>query len=186
MPRQVKLEPHLGTDELETAYRTAKDGVARSQWQMLWLISTGRQTREVAAITGYSVDWVRKLVRRYNAQGRSGVGDQRHHNPGQKRLLSGEQEADLRARLKQAQARGESWNSVQVAAWMSTQLGRPVRPERGRDVLQRLGLSTKTPRSRHAKADGQHQEEFKKKLSGDRSYPPADQHAAAGRVLGDG
>jgi transposase len=180
MPRQVKLEPHLGTDELEQAYRTAKDGVARSQRQILWLVSSGRGTREVAAITGYCVDWIRQLVRRYNAQGSAGVGDQRHHNPGQKRLLNSAQEAELRQCMEQAQADGQGWNSVQVAEWMSTQVGYRVRPERGRDVLPRLGLSTKTPRPRHVKADAEQQDTFKKKLSGGGSHPSADQRADPG------
>ena len=186
MPRQVKLEPHLRTEELEQAYRNAKDGVARSQWHILWLVSSGRRTGEVAAITGYCVDWIRKLVRRYNAQGQAGVGDRRHHNPGQKRLLNSDQEAALRQCLEQAQARGQGWNSVQAAQWMTNQLGYPVRVERGRDVLQRLGFTTKTPRPRHAKADTQQQEMFKKKLSAGGAHAPAGQRAEQGRILGDG
>lgn len=77
-------------------------------------------------------------------------------------LLSSSQEAELAQQLAQAEAAGRSWNSVHVAAWMSAQLGHPVRAERGRDVLQRLGYSTKTPRTRHAKAEQAQQDEFEK------------------------
>lgn len=163
MPRRIKLEAHLQVEELEQAYRRAKDGVARSQWHMLWLLASGKRSAEVAAITGYCVDWIRKVARRYNAQGIAGVGDGRHGNPGRERLLNSSQEADLAQQLAQAEAAGQNWNSVQVAAWMSAQLGYHVRAERGRDVLQRLGYSTKTPRPRHAKAEPAEQEAFKKK-----------------------
>jgi transposase len=163
MPRRIKREAHLGTDELEQAYRRAKDGVARSQWHMLWLLSSGKSSAEVAALTGYCVDWIRKVARRYNAQGIAGVGDRRHANPGRERLLDSRQEAALGQQLTQAEAAGQHWNSVQVAAWMSAQLGYRVRAERGRDVLQRLEYSTKTPRPRHAKAEPAEQDAFKKK-----------------------
>jgi hypothetical protein len=45
---------------------------------------------------------------------------------------------------------------------MSAKLGRVVRANRGRETLQRLGFSTKTPRPQHAKADVDAQDLFKK------------------------
>ena len=165
MPRQIKLEAHLSTEELEQAYRTAHDAVERSQWQILWLLSNGKPTAEVAAVTGYCVDWIRTLVRRYNVQGRQGIGDGRHHNPGRERLLSASQEAELNRELENAEASGRGWNSVQVAAWMSDQLGYRVRRERGRDVLRYLAYSTKSPRTHHVKADREQQDLFQKSLS---------------------
>jgi transposase len=165
MPRYIELAQYLSAEELEAAYRTAQDGVARSQWQILRLLRSGKRTAEVAAVTGYGLDWIRKLVRRYNAQGPGGIGDKRHQNPGRAPLLSAEQQAALNQALEQAEEQGQGWNSVQVAAWLSTQLGYTVRVERGRDWLYRLGFSTKSPRTRHAKADAEAQELFKKSLS---------------------
>ena len=39
MPKKIKLEPHLSSEELENRYREAKDPVLRSHYQILWLIS---------------------------------------------------------------------------------------------------------------------------------------------------
>ncbi len=165
MARRLKLYPHLTSEELENRYRSAKDAVERSQWQILWLLSLDKLSAEVGQVTGYCVDWIRKIVRRYNARGPDAVGDQRHHNPGQKRLLNADQEAELAQELEKAAAQGQAWNSVEVAAWMSTKLGRSVRQGRGWETLQRLKFSTKTPRTRHAKADQDAQELFKKSVS---------------------
>src|SRR5574342_55208 len=98
MPKYI-AQGHLPNEAMERRYRDAKDVVERSQWQILWLLAGGKRTREVAAVTGYSQDWIRKLVRRYNAQGPGAVGDGRHSNPGRDRLLSAELEAELREAL---------------------------------------------------------------------------------------
>src|SRR5579859_523191 len=95
MPRKLKLEAHLKSDELEKRYRDATDGVERSQWQIVWLLSIGKSSAEVSEVTGYCVDWIRKIVGRYNSGGPALIGDQRHHNPGQARLLNVEQDAEL-------------------------------------------------------------------------------------------
>ncbi len=160
MPKYLTVAEHLTTDELESRYRGARDGMDRSQWQIIWLLSQGKRSREVASITGYSVVWIRALVRRYNADG-PGLGDGRHRNPGQARLLSVEHEQELRSLLTAAQAEGKHWTGPQVARWMSQRLGRPVPAVRGWEVLRRLGFTAKTPRPRHAKADAQ-QNWFKK------------------------
>ncbi len=162
MPQKLTVHRYLSSDELEQRYRAAKDGVARSQWQLIWLVSLGKTSREVSQVTGYCVDWIRKIVRRYNVQGPDAIGDQRHRNPGQQRLLDTNQEAELSAELEKAAAAGQAWSSVQVAAWMSAKLGRPIRQARGWETLHRLNFSTKTPRSRHAKTDLETQDLFKK------------------------
>ena len=45
---------------------------------------------------------------------------------------------------------------------MADQLGRPVSVQRGWDYLQRLKQSRQAPRPRHALADAEQQEDFKK------------------------
>jgi transposase len=164
MARHIQVATYLTTDELEARYRRAKGGVERSQWQMLWLLSGGKGTAEVAEVTGYCQDWIRKLVARYNVDGERAIGDRRRGRAGRPRLLTPEQDAELRSELERAEAAGNAWNSVQTAAWMSDRLGRVVRANRGRDTLQRLGFSTKTPRPRHAKADVEAQDLFKKNV----------------------
>jgi transposase len=162
MAPYLKLATHLTSEELEQRYRREQDAVTRSHWQILWLISSGKRTREVSEVTGYSVVWIRSIIHRYNAQGSQGVGDGRHHNPGTGRLLNAEQEAELAQALEAAQASGDSWNGHQVAAWMGEKLGRAVYKARGWETLRRLGYTSKTPRPRHAKADDEAQAQFKK------------------------
>ena len=136
--------------------------MARSHWQILWLLSSGKGTGEISQVTGYSVPWIRSIVHRYNAQGPSAVKDRRHQNPGGGKLLNEEQEAELVRELEAALAAGNGWNGPQVAAWMSQKLGRTLYKARGWETLRRLGYTSKTPRPRHAKANRAEQEQFKK------------------------
>jgi hypothetical protein len=64
MARRIQVTGYLTSDELEARYRRAKGGVERSQWQMLWLLSSGKGSAKVAEVTGYCQDWIRKLVQR--------------------------------------------------------------------------------------------------------------------------
>ena len=75
------IAPHLTVTELEQRYRSAGDPVARSQWQILWLLASGMATAEVARVTGYSVRWIQELARRYR-EDPDVIGDRRHGNPG--------------------------------------------------------------------------------------------------------
>jgi transposase len=65
----------------------ARNPVDRCQYQILWLLASGKKTEEVGSATGYSVQWIRKLARRYNSMGVEGVGDRRKNNPGGQPLL---------------------------------------------------------------------------------------------------
>jgi transposase len=114
---------------------------------MIWLLAQGRASEQVAVVTEYSVNWIRTLAGRYNQHGSRGLGDRRHHNPGATGLLSAAQRAALAA------ADGGVWTGPNVAAWMAATLGRPVHPQRGWEMLRRLGWTPQVPRPRHAKAD---------------------------------
>ena len=64
MPKTIKLESHLSSEELEYRYRKAHDPVLRSHYQIIWLISEGKTTRQVMEVTGYSRGWIQQLARR--------------------------------------------------------------------------------------------------------------------------
>src|SRR4051794_17579405 len=101
MPKTIKLESHLSSEELENRYRKAHYPVLRSHYQILWLISEGKTTTQVMELTGYSRGWIQQLARRYNAEGAQALGDRRHRNPGAKEraLLSAEQQEELQEAL---------------------------------------------------------------------------------------
>ena len=149
--------------ELGQRYRAARQPIERSHLQIVWLLSQGRSEREVAAVTGYGARWITEVVRRYNAEGVDGLGDQRARNTGARPLLSQEDEAALREALAEPPTDGGLWSGPKVAAWMTARLGRKVWPQRGWDYLRKLGYSSQVPRPRPAKAaSAEEQEAFKR------------------------
>jgi transposase len=161
MPKRLSIQAHLAVDELETSYRRAKDPVARSHGQVIWLLAQGLPAAPVAAVTGSTVHWIRTMARRYNQRGSAGLADRRHRNPGATGLLSAVQRAALASALQQPPAEGGVWTGPTAAAWMTALLGRRVPPQRGWEVLRRLGWTSTVPRPRHANADPSAQAAFK-------------------------
>ena len=151
---------------MENRYRKARDPVARSHYQIIWLISEGKTTAEVMGVTGYSRGWVQQLARRYNARGEEALGDARHENPGatDRALLDREQQAELAEALRKPPQDGGMWNSRKVGEWIEQKTGKAVsnKKQRGWEYLRRLGNSPKVPRPHHHKADEREQEAFKK------------------------
>lgn len=166
MPKRLSIQTHLTVDELEIRYRKAKDPVVRSHWQVIWLLAQGLPSTQVAAVTSYTVNWLRTIVRRYNQRGPAGLEDRRHRNPGATGLLSAGQRAALAAALEQPPPDGGVWTGPKAAAWMTARLGRRVHPQRGWETRRRLGWTSKVPRPRHAHADPAAQAAFKK------TFPP--------------
>jgi transposase len=151
---------------LENHYREAIDPVLRSHYQILWLISLGKTTRQVMEVTEYSRGWIQQLARRYNRYGAEALGDRRHHNPGakQRALLSVEQQQELKEALKKPPPDGGMWNSPKVGEWIERSTGKVLsqKKQRGWEYMRKLGNSPKVPRPRHKKADKHEQEAFKK------------------------
>lgn len=165
MPKKIKLEAYLNSEELEERYRKAKDPVERSHYQIIWLISEGKTTSQVMEVTGYCREWIQQLARRYNTGGSEALGDRRHHNPGAKdrALLTDEHQRQLSAALAEPPSDGGMWNSRKVAEWIEARTGKkPVSKQRGWEYLRKLGHSPKVPRPRHNNADKHEQEAFKK------------------------
>lgn len=170
MVRPRRLVPHLTVDELEAQYRQSRDPVARSQWQIIWLVAQGQPTPSVIAATGYSEGWISVLVGRYNAGGVEGIGDRRHANPGAAPLLDTEGQEALRLALAALPDDGGQWTGPKVATWMERRLGERVYAQRGWEYLRRVGDTPQVPRPAHPDADLAAQAVFKQTLPG-RSPP---------------
>jgi transposase len=162
VPRCLTVAPHLPTAEVERRYRGAADAVARTHWQIVWLVAGGRTCPEVADVVGYSVEWVRQIVRRYNAAGPAGLGDRRRANPGAAPLLDAAGRAALAAALAGPAPDGGLWTGAKVAGWMAARLGRPVAAQRGWEQVRALGFTPQRPRPREDRADPAAQAAFKK------------------------
>lgn len=172
MPKRLELSPHANAKELERRYKKARDPVERSHLQIVWLLSQGRTTGEVAEVTGYSPGWVRKIARRYNERALEGLGDRRHQNPGagERALLDQEGQAELREALLSgtapASVGGGMWSGPKVARWIAQRNGlEKVHAQRGFEYLRKVGMSPQVPRPSNAKgADPSEREAFKKVL----------------------
>jgi transposase len=134
MPKTIKLEPRLGSEELESRYRKARDPVERSHYQILWLIGQGKTTTEVMEATGYCRGWIQRLARRYNARGPEALGDARHRNPGarDRALLDPDQRAELARALEEPPEDGGVWNSRKVGEWIERKSGKAVGNKKSR------------------------------------------------------
>jgi len=163
MPRYATVAPHLSRDELAACYRHAHDPVERTHWQIVWLVAQWHRVPEVATLVGYTANWVREIVRRYNAGGPGALVDQRTaHRGGNPPLLSPALRAELSEALEGAAPDGGVWTCGKVAAWMAGRLGRPVAEARGWEALRALGFSLQRPRPRATTADPAAQATFKK------------------------
>ena len=131
---------------------------------MILLAQRGKSSPEIVDVTCYGRDWVFKIIQRYNEKGPEGLGDGRARNSAVP-LLDDEALYELGEALEGPPAEGGLWSGPKVARWISARVGRPVSPQRGWDYLQRLGFSLKVPRPRHAKADDDEQDAFKKGAS---------------------
>lgn len=171
MTRRLTIPAHLPVEEVEHRYRAAHDPVARSHWQIIWLLARGTPTAEVAAVTGYSINWVREIATRYRTGGPAALGDRRHGNPGAAPLLTPAQQEKLRTVLGGPAPDGGLWTCRQVAGWISRTIGRPVAEVRGWEYLRKLGFSPQRPRPRAIQADPVAQDAAKKGGSKPPSMP---------------
>lgn len=163
MARHIHLHPHLSVDDLERRYRAAKEPNERTWWQILWLLIQGYTAVQVAAVTGYSAYWIGQLAKRYNTDGPDGMHNRRHttsyRNPP---AVPPALQEELRQAVVEAAARNESWTGAQAAAWIGERLGHPVSAHLGWRYLVRIKHSLQAPRPRHALADADEQDAFKK------------------------
>ena len=161
MNKHREIVPHLSSEEVRNRFSTCKDARVKSWWQAIWLRMNGKTTIEVSQIINCKPDWVRRIVRRWNAQGEQSMQDQRNKNV-QRPILSLEQRGELLEALMGPAPDGGLWNGTKVAQWISEKVGYKVPYNRGWTYMKELGFSCQTPRPRHQAASKELQEEFKK------------------------
>src|SRR5215213_3897372 len=162
VPRRAVVVAQLPVPDLQHRYRQTADPVERTHWQIVWLVACGHRVPEVAMLAGYTANWVREIVRRYNADGPAGLADQRQHNRGKAPLLNAALREELRQALSGPAPDGGIWTCAKVAAWMGERLGRPVGEPRGWEAMRARGFTPQRPRPRATTADPAAQAAFKK------------------------
>ena len=161
MPRRLVVVAHLEAEALRTRARAAP-AADRVRWLAVRLVAEGRAATEVGPLVGFSPEWVRALVHRYNAVGPVALADRRRGNPGGRPLLDPAQQEELRAALGGPAPGGGIWTCRSVAAWIGGRIGRPVGEQRGWEWMRRLGFTPQRPRPHEERADPEAQAAFKK------------------------
>ena len=141
--KKHEVSPHFCVEVLKERYLGCECRRERTHWHIIWLLADpthSRTPRQVAEIVGCTADWVRKLLKRYNAEGEAALRDKRKNNTG-KRFLDETQQAALEAALSVPPTDGGLWTGPKVAAWISETLERRVSDVSGWKYLQRLGYT---------------------------------------------
>ena len=163
--KQKGVSPHFTAEELKERYLGCKDPIERTHWQIIWLLvqtDAPKTPQQVAEVVGYSVNWVRTLRRRYNAEGAAGLENKRKHN-GRRALISDAQQKALQAALSAPPTEGGLWTGPKVAAWLQQLVEKPVSVVTGWRYLRKLGFTLQMPLPQHeATATAETQQAFKK------------------------
>ena len=161
MPRTLPVAPHLSLDELRLLERTVP-AADRVRVLAVRLMAEGRPATEVGPLVGFSPEWVRTLVHRYNAEGSEALGDGRRRNAGRQPLLDAAQQGALRAALGGAAPDGGIWTCRWVAIWMGQVLDREITPQRAWVWMRKLGFTPQRPRPRETRAETATQDAWQK------------------------
>ncbi len=163
MARRIHIAPHHTLEELQLLYKKERDAARARHLQVVLLALKGHNSPRICEVVGMRRDWVFVLIKRYNEKGLGGLGDGRRSNGGHGRVLTQEQEDQLMDLVAAGpHPDGGPWTSRKVAVWMTEASGRPVDQKLAWVYLRRLGFSLQRPLRRHAKADMEAQEAFKK------------------------
>jgi transposase len=153
MTRLPVLE-HLPPAEIARRYRTCPDAAEKTRWQILWLVTRPGQPMSAgraARVVGLTPSWGRTLLKRWNADGPSGLTDGRRGN-GADPVLTSAQQVELYAVLQADAPGGGLWTGPKVARYARDRWGIEVVPQTGWRWLVRLGFRLRVPRPRHPKA----------------------------------
>jgi transposase len=139
-------------------YRRERRADVRPRLHGLWLVRTGRTTREVAAVLGVDGRTVQRWLAWYRAGGLALLEGRHAGSQGAPSYLTPDQRAELAAEV----ATGRFRTAAEIRRWVQEQWG--VRYTAGGlySLLHRLGCAPKVPRPVHAKTDHLAQARWKK------------------------
>ena len=161
-PSSMTVADHLTLNELWQRVKKAKDPIEKHRFLAVYHAKRGLTAKEIAKITLSSTRWVQETVRRYNREGPEGLRDKRHQNPGQKPKLTPEEQRRVLEALQGPPPDGGLWTGPKLRDWVERELGKKLSLYPIYRLLHEMGFALRVPRPRHAKADGEAQEAFKK------------------------
>jgi transposase len=152
---RLPIAPHLAHEEIARRYRTCRDGIEKTHWQVLWLLTRPEaplSPAQAAAQVGLTAGWARALLKRWNADGPDGLADRRAAKNGGKPKLTAERRAELFAALQGPPADGGLWSGPKVASFVRERWGVTIAKQTGWGWLRGLGFTLQVPRPKNPKA----------------------------------
>ena len=139
-------------------YRRERRADVRPRLHGLWLVRTGRTTREAAAVLGVDERTVQRWLAWYRAGGLALVEGRRAGCQGAPSYLTPDQQAELAAEV----ATGRFRTAAEIRRWVAERWGVSYTEGGMYALLGRLRCAPKVPRPVHAKADHLAQARWKK------------------------
>jgi len=148
MPAPLRLRLDAGARAaLEGRYDAADDAETRTRYQMLLLLAGGRTPGAVGALVRRDPATVRRVLRRYQAEGPDGVPHR--PRPGQPPRAPAAWRAELE-RVAEADPRGVGvpsavWTTGLLSGYLAERTGHRAAADTVRAWLHRLGFVCKRP-----------------------------------------
>jgi transposase len=143
---------------LYARYRRERRADVRPRLHGLWLVRTGKTTREVAAVLGVDERTVQRWLAWYRAGGLAEVEGRHAQGKGASPFLTPEQQTDLADEV----ATGRFRTAAEIRAWVQERWGVSYTAGGMYALLGRLRCAPKVPRPTHEKADHLAQARWKK------------------------
>jgi transposase len=158
--RKLTVEWSVADDaaSLYAQYRRERRADVRPRLHGLWLVRTGRTTREVADVLGVDERTVQRWLAWYRAGGRAPLEGRHAGSQGAPSFLTVEQRAELAEEV----ATGRFRTAAEIRAWIQERWGVSYTEGGMYALLTRLRCAPKVPRPVHEKADPRAQARWKK------------------------
>ena len=158
--RKLTIEWAAGDDAagLYARYRRERRADVRPRLQGLWLVRTGRTTREAAAVLGVDERTVQRWLAWYRAGGLAPIEGRHAGSQGAPSYLTPEQKQEV----ADAVASGRFRTAAEIRRWVADQWGVNYTEGGMYALLGRLRCAPKVPRPVHEKVDHLAQARWKK------------------------
>jgi len=158
--RKLRVEWGAGDDaaSLYARYRRERRADVRPRLHGLWLVRTGRATREVAEVMGVDERTVQRWLAWYRAGGLAPLEGRHAGSQGAPSFLTVEQRAELADEI----ATGRFRTAAEIRQWVRERWSVSYTEGGMYALLGRLRCAPKVPRPVHEKADHLAQARWKK------------------------
>jgi transposase len=158
--RKLRVEWAAEDDaaSLRARYRRERRADVRPRLQGLWLVRTGRTTREAAEVVGVEERTVQRWLAWYREGGLAAVTGRHARGRGASSFLTVEQQTELAEEV----ATGRFRTAAEIRRWVTDRWGVSYTEGGMYALLGRLRCAPKVPRPVHEKADHLAQARWKK------------------------